>query len=49
MRRYRLPALAAVVLTIKEYDDMVTPRPTMGMTGPSPFSEVRGGTETVDG
>lgn len=44
-----VPAGATVVLTIKEYDDMVTPLPTMGMMGSSPFNEVRGGTETVDG
>jgi hypothetical protein len=44
----RVPAGATVVLTIKEYDDMVTPLPTMGMMG-SPFNSVWGGTETVDG
>lgn len=43
-----VPAGATVVLTIKEYDDMVTPLPTMGMMG-SPFNRISGGTETVDG
>ena len=35
---------ATVVLTIKEYDDMVTP-----VAGLSPFLRVMGGTETVNG
>lgn len=44
----RVPAGATVVLTIREYDDMVTPLRSMGMMG-SPFNSVSGGTETVDG
>ena len=35
---------AVVVVTIKEYDDMVTPLPRL-----SPFLKVMGGTETVNG
>jgi hypothetical protein len=35
---------ARVVLTIREYDDMVTP-----LAGNSPFLQVMGGTETVNG
>src|SRR6516165_8200115 len=35
---------ATVVLTIKEYDDMITP-----VAGLSPFLRVMGGTETVNG
>jgi len=44
-----VPAGATVVLIIKEYDDMATPLSTMGMMASSPFNQVRGGTERVDG
>ena len=40
----RVSAGATVVLTIREYDDMVTPLPSL-----SPFNSVMGGTETVNG
>lgn len=39
-----VPPGATVVLTIKEYDDMVTP-----LADVSPYLEVMGGTETVNG
>lgn len=45
----RVPAGATVVLTIKEYDDMVTALPTMMGPMGSMFNSVWGGTETVDG
>lgn len=40
----KVPANATVVLTIKEYDDVSTPLPDG-----SPYNDVKGGTETVDG